>query len=253
MAMRLQSVETVSLIADSIGSSRWEVAMRLQSICWDSLFNCRQHREQSRRGGNAPAAGDEPRGAGGFRRGDCWAGVPRYEFFKISFFYSPLTSGDPFEQVPRFAFFKISFFSSGACFDLSGSGSSFHVDAEPERNMTFYVKCWNKVFTLLWETTFLFTVRYPFNATMSDPVKQSLVDRHRFVPIRVRIRLYILMSIHIRIRILPQVLHMLENQNLFLPLFTAVPLHIVYLSRQRHRCNIFQYFWQYVEMLWKEV
>jgi hypothetical protein len=27
------------------------------------------------------------------------------------------------EQVPPYAFFKISFLSSGACFDLSGSGS----------------------------------------------------------------------------------------------------------------------------------
>jgi hypothetical protein len=46
-------------------------------------------------------------------------------------------------------------------------------------------------------------------------------------PIRIRIRLSVLMHISIRIRILPQVLYMLENQNFLLPFFHSIGVLIV--------------------------
>ncbi len=91
--------ETVSLIADSIGSSRGEVAMRL-------LLEM-----------NHEVRGD---------------------FVE-----------ETVEQVCRVTHFsKFNFFHL-VLFERCGSGSSFHVDAELETDMTFYVTVLNMVLTVL--------------------------------------------------------------------------------------------------------
>jgi hypothetical protein len=92
VAVRLQSVETVSLIADSIGSSRGEVAMRL-------LLEM-----------NHEVRGD---------------------FVE-----------ETVEQVCRVTHFTKFNFSPSGALAFSGSGSSFHVDAELEPKHGFFMlKC----------------------------------------------------------------------------------------------------------------
>jgi hypothetical protein len=105
----------------------------------------------------------------------------------------------------------------------------------------WYLLCYERQLFYLWYTgTF---ERNNMNLVGSGKI--SLVDRHRLVPIRIQVRLYILMAIHIRIRILPQILHMLENRNLVLLLFTALPLYIVLSFSSARRGNNFHYFEQY--------
>jgi hypothetical protein len=67
------------------------------------------------------------------------------------------------------------------------------------------------------------------------------------MPIRMQIRLSDLTAI--QIRVLPQVLHKLENHKICFDffLFTSVPVYIVYLSSQRDRFQKFQYFGKYIE------
>ncbi len=50
--------------------------------------------------------------------------------------------------------------------------------------------------------------------------------------------------------VLPQVLHMLETQKMFCT--CSAGLHFFYLSHQRHNCNNFLYFGQYIEIFWKK-
>ncbi len=62
------------------------------------------------------------------------------------------------------------------------------------------------------------------------------------MPIRSRNRLFILMPI--RIRILPQVLHMLENLNFFFYNWLQCQFTLFCLYHQCHRCHNFLYFGQ---------
>jgi hypothetical protein len=62
----------------------------------------------------------------------------------------------------------------------------------------------------------------------------------------VTMRLSILMPIQARIRVLPQFLHMLENQENLLDFYSQrCRSTLCCLSSQRHRWHAFQYFGQY--------
>jgi hypothetical protein len=69
----------------------------------------------------------------------------------------------------------------------------------------------------------------------------------------VRIRLSILMSIHIRILILTHAVHKIEFFFFFTFIHSSANLHCFYLSRQRHSCKNVQYFGLYFKISGKSI
>jgi hypothetical protein len=84
--------------------------------------------------------------------------------------------------------------------------------------------------------------------TESIPGLLKSLQIRALMSIRTRIRLSILMPI----RILPQVLHMLEYKIKNLLLFVEVPVYILNLYRQRLNFIFNTVVWTDVEILWKK-